>query len=167
MDQAKNFLRAHFFTLLLIILIPLFFLSCTKDTNSSSGSADRNPPTKTVANQEQIEKDLLAEQNKLPTIVDNASAPSPESEAEVFRFSNEAQRFTLTKLGHLVNSEFQCKATLKLAFRDKEESGTIKLSFGKNDLGQNEFKATWWPFAAGQKPFYIANKKEVCGEKRR
>ena len=85
--------------------------------------------------------------------------------AEVFRFSNEAQKFTLTKLGSLLNSEFSCKATLKLAIREKEEKGTIKLSFSKNELGQNEFKATWWPSGAGQKPFYIANKKEVCGEK--
>ncbi len=157
-------------TVLILALVPLVFMGCTNNDksgakNSGSDHSDKNTAIPKAPEQEQIEKELLNEQNKLPTTIDNRVDTTQDPNAEVFRFSNEAQKFTLTKLGSLLNSEFQCKATLKLAIREKEEQGTIKLSFSKNDLGQNEFKATWWPSAAGQKPFYIANKKEVCGEK--
>ena len=152
---------------LILVLLPFLILSCTKSENSAKPTAVvQSPadPTKTEAPQDQIEKDLLAEQTKRPPVIDNDPSTSQDPDG-AFKFSNEAQRFTLTKLGHLVDSEFRCKATLKVAHLEKEEQGTIKLSFSKNDLGQNEFKATWWPLASGQKPFYIANKKEICGEK--
>lgn len=153
-------------TLLVISVVPFlfFFLGCTKDDKSSSSSGTVAAPgtPKTEPTQQDIENDLIQEQTKSAPIVDNSPV---NSDVEAFRFTNEAQKFTLTKLGSLLNSEFECKATLKLAVREKEEKGTIKLSFAKNDLGQNEFKAIWWPADTSQKPFYIANKKEVCGEK--
>lgn len=165
MKPAKNHLIIQISTLLTIALLPIIFLGCTKDEGSAPKAGGSAPPAKASSAQEQIEKDLFNEQAKIPTVVDNVAPAAQNDESGIFRFSNEAQRFTLTNLGQLVNSEFQCKGTLKLAIREKEEAGTIKLTFGKNDFGQNEFKATWWPLTPGQKPFYIANKKEVCGEK--
>ena len=160
---TKTSITKHLLSALMLGLVALLFLSCTNGDKSSGKESTPQPAP--LAEQDQIEKNLLADQEKQPSTIDNKMENTQDPNAEVFRFSNEAQRFTLTKLGSLLNSEFQCKATLKLAIREKEEQGTIKLSFSKNELGQNEFKATWWPLAAGQKPFYIANKKEVCGEK--
>ena len=159
----KTSITKHLLSALMLGLVALLFLSCTKGDKSSGKESTPQPAP--LAEQEQIEKNLMADQEKQTSTIDNKMENTQDPNAEIFRFSNEAQRFTLTKLGSLLNSEFQCKATLKLAIREKEEQGTIKLSFSKNELGQNEFKATWWPLAAGQKPFYIANKKEVCGEK--
>ncbi len=168
--RTQKLLKNHLITLLVLALVPLLFIGCTNNDKSSAknlgaDSSVKNSAAQKAAEQEQLEKELLKEQAQLPTTIDNRMDTTQDPNAEVFRFSNEAQKFTLTKLGSLLNSEFSCKATLKLSIREKEEQGVIKLSFSKNELGQNEFKATWWPSDAGKKPFYIANKKEVCGEK--